>query len=176
VYSRILQPALAEVGRLWHLGESSVADEHLATATVERVMARLRPHFNRAGRRNRTVLATSVSGDLHAIGVRMVADFFEMDGWDALCLGANTPGEDVQDMLRSTPANLLAVSASGLLHLRELGEMIAAVRAAPDLAGLPILVGGAAFNTIPDLWREVGADGSASSAAAAVDAGNRLAT
>ena len=37
-------------------------------------------------------LAT-VAGDLHVVGLRMVADFLEHDGWDALLLGASAPTE-----------------------------------------------------------------------------------
>lgn len=31
----------------------------------------------------------------HEIGMRMVADFFEMEGWDTYYLGANTPTRSI---------------------------------------------------------------------------------
>ena len=41
------------------------------------------------------MVATCIGGELHEIGIRMVADFFEMEGWDTYYLGANTPADAV---------------------------------------------------------------------------------
>ncbi|MHC4446253.1 MAG: cobalamin B12-binding domain-containing protein [Planctomycetota bacterium] len=120
------------------------------------------------------MIATAVSGDLHALGVRMVAEFFEMDGWDVMYLGANTPGPDIVRALSDHTADLLAVSATSFLNLRQVGELIDAVRSDPGLAGVRIIVGGAPFNLVPDLWDELGADASAASAPDAVETANRL--
>jgi methanogenic corrinoid protein MtbC1 len=174
VYTRVLRPAQTEIGFMWHQNEISVADEHVATATTELVMSMIRPHLKSPEPRGRRVVATTVTGDLHAIGLRMVAEFLEMDGWDLIYLGANTPHEDVIRAIADHRADLLAVSVTSLLYLRDLGDLIAAVRAAEGLDGIKILVGGCPFNLDPDLWQEVGADGWAPSAEAAVEVSNRL--
>ena len=174
VYSKVIQPAQAEIGRMWHLNEISVAEEHAATATAELAMSLLRPHWQAAPARGRRVVATAVTGELHALGVRMVAEHFEMDGWDAVYLGANTPHEDVIRSLSDHGADVLAVSATSLLHLRDLGDLVGAVRDAGETAAVKVLVGGAPFNLDPDLWAELGADGWAPSAEAAVGVGNGL--
>jgi methanogenic corrinoid protein MtbC1 len=174
VYTKVLRPAQTEIGTMWHRNEISVADEHLVTATTELVMSMLRPHLKSAAQRGRTAVATTVTGDLHALGLRMVAEFLEMDGWDLVYLGANTPHEDVIRSLSDHGADLLAVSVTSLLYLRDLGDLIAAVRCAEGLDGVKILVGGCPFNLDPELWQEVGADGWAPSAEAAVEVSNRL--
>jgi methanogenic corrinoid protein MtbC1 len=120
-------------------------------------------------------VAASIGGELHEIGVRMVADFFEMDGWDVVYLGANTPAADIVGVIRERRADLLAVSASTLLHLRAVGELIQHVRQDKGCAHTKVLVGGPAFRSAPDLWSELGADGSAVSATEAVKLGNSLA-
>jgi len=175
LYIDVLRPVMAEVGRLWHLGESGVGDEHLATNTVERVMAVLRTMFNPATERNRTVIAASISGDLHAVGVRMVCDFFEMDGWTAICLGANMPAADIVETLRGRRTDLLALSSTSLLCLRDVADAIDLIRLSLGEAAPPVIVGGAAFNLVEDLWSRIGADGGASTATAAVALGNQLA-
>ncbi|MHC4081556.1 MAG: cobalamin B12-binding domain-containing protein [Planctomycetota bacterium] len=174
VYSKVLQPAQIEIGWMWHQGEISVADEHFATATTEMVMSMLRPHFTSTPAKNRRVVATSVRGDLHALGVRMVADHFEMGGWESIYLGANTPNEDVIRSLSDHHADLLAVSVTSMLHLRDVGELIRAVRDNSATADVKIIVGGAPLGLDPDLWQELGADGWAPSAEAAVGVGNGL--
>lgn len=81
IYRDVLTPTLREIGLMWHRGEITVADEHIATMAAENLMSVLRLRFRCAAEHNRRMLATAVGGELHCIGVRMVADFFEMDGW-----------------------------------------------------------------------------------------------
>jgi methanogenic corrinoid protein MtbC1 len=173
-YERILEPAQAELGRMWHAGEIRVADEHFGSAATQVIMAVLRSRASRGKRKEKRVVAAAVGGEPHDVGIRMVADFFEMDGWEVVYLGANTPSGDLVETLRDRKADLLAVSASTALHVREVGELIAQLRADESCAGTKIVVGGHPFRSIPDLWQEVGADGSAASASEAVALGNAL--
>jgi MerR family transcriptional regulator, light-induced transcriptional regulator len=67
--------------------------------------------------------------------------------------------------------DLVAVSATLPSHRDEVTRMVAVLRAATDA---PILVGGRLFQLRPGLWRTIGADATASSAAEAVAVGSRL--
>ena len=176
LYLHVLAPAMTEVGNMWHMNEITVADEHFAMMVTESLMARLRPYFPDVPATGHTMIATSISGDQHALGVRMVADFFEMAGWNAVCLGASTPADDVLEYLAHRDADLLAVSVTNPLFLRALAELIETIRAIDNLAHTPVMVGGGPFLAIPDLWRDVGADGSARSAREAVEIAARLVT
>ena len=168
VYLHVFQPALREVGRLWQTGAITVAHEHFATAATQGVMSMLYPRIFAAERCNRSMVATCVSGELHEIGIRMVADFFEMAGWDTYYLGANTPARSIARAVEERGATVLAVSATITAHVGAVANLIGAVRS--ELGGRPlrILVGGYPFNLVPDLWRTVGADAYAASADAAV--------
>ncbi|MCK6486486.1 MAG: cobalamin-dependent protein [Phycisphaerae bacterium] len=174
IYTSVLEPAQAEIGRMWHRNEISIADEHYATSVTQEVMSRLRANSTAAKRRDVRVVAAAVGGDFHEIGIRMVADCFELDGWDVAYLGANLPAFEAVREVRERKASLLALSASTFLHLRDAGELIAALRAEPECAHAKAIIGGPPFNLIPDLWHKLGADGHARTAAAAVELGKRL--
>jgi methanogenic corrinoid protein MtbC1 len=174
VYEHVLQPAQIELGRMWHAGEVTVADEHFASATTQAIMSILRTRFPKREKNGKLVVAAAVGGELHEIGVRMVADSFEMDGWDVIYLGANTPSVDIVSVVGEREADLLAVSASTLLHVGPVGELIEQVRDDESCAKTKVLVGGPPFKSVPDLWSELGADGSAMSATEAVKLGNSL--
>ncbi|HUN81790.1 MAG TPA: cobalamin-dependent protein [Phycisphaerae bacterium] len=174
IYTSVLDPAQAEIGRMWHRHEISIADEHYATAATQELMSRLRAIASPANRRDLRVVAAAIGGDFHEIGIRMVADCFELDGWDVAYLGANLPAFEAVRELRERKAHLLALSASTFLHLRDVGELIDAVRAEPGCAPVKVIVGGPPFNLIPSLWQELGADGHARTATDAVALGNRL--
>lgn len=174
IYENILAPAQAELGTMWHRGEISVADEHFGSATTEFVMARLRPHLAKSEPKGHSMLATSTPGDLHEIGLRMVADLFEADGWDVCFLGANTPIVDLVELLERRKPDLLALSVNTALTIRSAGDLIDAVRANAATAAVQVLVGGPPFRHVPQLWHELGADGCARSAVDAVVCGNEL--
>jgi methanogenic corrinoid protein MtbC1 len=173
-YLHVFQPVLREIGRLWQTGRIGVAHEHFATAATQAVMSMLYPRIFATARTGRSLVATCVSGELHEIGVRMVADFFEMAGWDTYYLGASTPARAVVAAVAERNAQVLAVSATITAHVGAVAELIATVRQGIGARPLRIIVGGYPFSVEPDLWRAVGADGSASDAAEAVAVATRL--
>ena len=170
VYLDVFQPVLWEVGRLWEINEITVAEEHYCTAATQLVMSQLYPHLFGGERSGLSMVATCVGGDLHEIGVRMVSDFFEMDGWDTLYLGANTPAEDIAMAVEKHGAHLLALSVTLDSHLDAAREALDAVDPLRQ-RGLKVLVGGAPFRTKPELWSEIGADGFGRDAREAVEVG-----
>jgi methanogenic corrinoid protein MtbC1 len=174
LYLHVIQKAQYEIGRLWQLNRVSVAQEHYCTAAAQFIISQLYPHIFSHERNGRTVVATCVSGDLHEIGVRMVADFFEMDGWDSFYLGANTPSDSVLETVAQRGASVLAISATMTAHVEKVRSLIAQARKTSALSGVRIIVGGFPFNLEPNLWRRVGADGHARSAEEAVALANAL--
>lgn len=173
VYLRVLQPCQREIGRLWQMNRLSVAQEHYCTAATQLVMSQLYPYIFSGERRGRTLVATCVAGDLHEIGVRMVSDFFEMDGWDTFYLGADTPTPSVLRTLKERRVDVLLVSATITSHVRAVSGLVEAVRASFG-DRVKILVGGYPFNVDPDLWRRVGADACAGDAEEAIAVAARL--
>ena len=169
IYLEVFQPSLYEIGRLWQTNRISVAEEHYCTAATQLVIAQLYPRIFDAPRIGRRMIATCVAGELHELGVRMVADFFEMEGWDACYLGASTPADALVSAVVEWKPHLVAVSATLSTHIEEVAHVIARLRAEPGAAEVPILVGGNPFNTTPELWRRVGADGHAHTAREAID-------
>jgi len=174
VYLQVFQPCQHEIGRLWQINEISVAQEHYCTAATQLIMSQLYPYLFSGARTGHTLVATCIAGDLHEIGVRMVSDLFELNGWDTHYLGANTPVPSILGAVREQHADVLAISATIIPHLRAVEELITQVRAAPDCGAVKILVGGYPFNVVPEMWRRLGADGCAHDAATAVALANRL--
>jgi len=174
IYLHVFQPAQHEIGRLWQTNRISVAQERYCTAATQLIMSQLYTHIFAEEKKGATLVATCVAGDLHELGVRMVADFFEMDGWDTHYLGANVPHTGVISTLIERRADVLAISATMPYHVDEVGKLIRAVRLDPACARIRILAGGHPFNRNPELWRQVGADGTASDAQQAIVLANRM--
>jgi len=172
VYLHVFQRSQYEIGRRWQTNLVSVAQEHYCTAATQLIMSQLYPYIFSTAKNGLAMVGSCIAGDLHEIGVRMVSDFFEMEGWDTFYLGANTPTSDLIRALEEREADVLAVSATMSFHVRGVTELIAAVRS--RLSGVKVLVGGYPFNVDPDLWRRIGADGSARDAQEAIELAGRL--
>lgn len=174
VYRWVLEPAMIEIGRLWMIGDVSVADEHYATAATEMVMSRLHQIITRRPSNGRVLVAGAVGGDLHAIGIRMVSDLFEIAGWRSHYLGANSPGFAMTESVERVKPDLVAVSAKLTHHVRTCAGVIADIRAGEHGRRIPIIVGGMPFATDPTLYRKVGADAASPTAWDAVRLGESL--
>jgi methanogenic corrinoid protein MtbC1 len=178
IYRYIFQPVLQETGRLWQTHQLSIAQEHYITAATQLFMSllydRMMEEKRKQKRKNRYIITTCVSDEHHDIGIRMVADFFEMDGWDTLYTGANTPSQSLIKMIQAHRADAIAISCTIAFHIPWAFELIQEIRAEPTLSGTRILVGGYLFNLKPDLWQCIGADAGASTADEAVEKVNRL--
>lgn len=174
IYLHVFQRSQYEIGRLWHLNRITIAHEHYCTAATQMIMSQLYPHIAVNRKDNRRMVAASVSGELHELGVRMVADFFEMAGWETLFLGANTPLPAIIKLLIEHKADVLAISATMTFHVSRVAAIIDALRASPECRDVIVIVGGHPFNIAPELWEDVGADAYGRDAQEAVDVAERL--
>jgi methanogenic corrinoid protein MtbC1 len=178
LYLGVFQPVLQETGRIWQMQQIGIEQEHFVTASVLLSMAGVRDRFvserGRVRHRGKTVVAACVAGEQHEAGIRMVADFFELDGWDIYLTGANTPAESIISAVKDREAAVVAISSTMSFHLPALHYIIRSLRADPGTATTTIIVGGYPFSIVPDLWKRVGADAMAVNAADAVDVANRL--
>ncbi len=163
IYMDILQPALVEVGRRWEQARITVAHEHLATATTKAIMARLAPLVAAPPPVGRRIVLACSPGELHEVGLRMVADFLEGDGWEVLELGADTPEDDLLGIVSTWRPDVVGLSTALEDHLPEAAATIQRL-AALDVRPL-VLVGGAAYNGDGAAAARLGADMFATDAA-----------
>ncbi len=139
LYEHVLTPALHEIGDRWFRGDVGVADEHIASAIVQSILAALAPQFPwvKGGPR---ALVGCVQGERHDVGARMMSDLLALDGWDERFLGADLPTEQFVQKAQQFAPRLIAVSitlSDGRPALQSLVEALH--REAPDAK---VIVGG----------------------------------
>ncbi len=157
-YLQVLQPALYEIGTLWENNKISVAQEHLASAIVTRVMAAVNlVLIGPESYRGKAVVA-ACANEYHEIGAMMIADILETDRWNVSYLGANVPAADLLDHLRLEKPDVLALSVTMPFNINQVVELIRQIRQDADIAAIKIVVGGRAFSGPGDLCKQVGAD------------------
>jgi methanogenic corrinoid protein MtbC1 len=168
LYLDVFQPALREIGQLWQENELSVAEEHLATAITQSIMARLYTEAPMANESGRHLVAACAEYERHEVGLRMLCDFLDLEGWTTTFLGASVPTSGLARMVCEKKPDVLAMSASLPPHLPQLRSTIQAVREACGDKPPIILVGGRVFHQTPELAYAIGADITAQDAREAV--------
>lgn len=171
IYLHVFQSTQYEIGRLWQINRATVAQEHFCTALTQGIMSQLYEHIFAIEHRGRSLVATCVGGELHELGMRMVTDFFEMDGWDTAYLGARSSTKDILQSVDDRQSEVVAISATMSFHVRHVEDLIAAIRTRFG-SEVKILVGGHPFLSTTGLWRQVGADAYGINAQEAVAAAN----
>jgi methanogenic corrinoid protein MtbC1 len=152
----LVMPALCEVGRMWTRGEVSIAEEHLSTALVSRVLGRSSGSASVPAGGSRRIVFACLAGEFHDLGIRFLSDVARECGWDAESLGANVPREALVRFVEQRPPAAVALSVSLAGHIPEAAQTIAEVRAV--VPGVTILVGGLAFREDPERFALTGAD------------------
>lgn len=146
-----------EIGRLWQENKVTVAQEHLATAISQIALAHLYAELPHDHPNGKNVLVACVGGELHDLGARMTADFFEMAGFDVRYLGCDVPVPSLTAMIRDESPDLLILSVTMTFNVPSLRQTVTVARDAGGDA-LALGIGGQALVWTPNLPEQLGAD------------------
>ncbi len=174
IYLHVFQKSQLEVGRLWQENMINVAREHFVSAATQMIMSQLYPYIFSTERNGLSFVGTCIGGELHEIGIRMVCDFFEMEGWDTWYLGANTPTDSLIQSIKENKAEVLGLSVTMPYHISSLQEVVNRIRQDAYGKNVKILVGGNGINHKNYLWKTIGADGFAPDAQKAIEMAGKL--
>ena len=143
LYTDLFQRSMYRVGKLWENNRITVANEHLATSITESLMNLAYPAISAGERIGRKVVISCAANEFHQIGGKMVADIFELNGWDGYFLGANSPIAETARFIDETRPDVVGFSLSILSNLDQLERAIEAFRS--DFQNVDLLIGGQAF-------------------------------
>ena len=170
----LVQPTFYRIGEGWQENKVSVAQEHIATTIAHSILAREFEHAQPQPRVNRKAVLACVEGNHHALGLQMVADAFELQGWEVRNIGANTPTSALVRFIRENDPHLVGLSAAMPHHLSAAKGAIARLHAELGEACPPLMLGGFAINQFEPLSTMLGADFTGTDARAAAEAGSAV--
>jgi methanogenic corrinoid protein MtbC1 len=144
LYEKVIKISLYEVGILWETNKISVATEHLATAITEGILNELFEKITPYKKYNNKVVVACVENEKHQVGIKMVADVFEMHGWESFFLGAGIPLHELEKYIKEVKPDVLAISLSVYFNYSNLLKMLELFR--KEFPDLTIILGGQAFS------------------------------
>jgi methanogenic corrinoid protein MtbC1 len=152
IYLDILQEVMNEVGNMWHQNVISVDMEHYCTSATQLVLSNFYQFIFSQPRNGRRILTCCVGSELHEMGIRMVSDLFEYNGWDSIYLGAAVPNSAVLNAIKNHKPDLIGLSITMPQHLPLCLDLINEIRKSG--LNVRIAVGGRALETTNKLWEK----------------------
>lgn len=138
----VVAPFLERVGHGWTERSVSVAQEHMASAVVRRVLGWLLRVYEVRGAAPTIVISTPPQ-HAHELGALMAAASAAAEGWSVTYLGPDLPVTDLLTAVQQSGARAVGLSA---VHQPPAGDLLGALR--ETRTGIPadvsLLVGGAA--------------------------------
>ena len=137
----VVAPLLRRMGDEWKAGRLAVAQEHLATAIVQRVLEGM-IHFLVPPHGAPNLLVATLSGEQHKIGALLAATTAAAEGWRVTYLGPDLPAGEIGSAAIAAAARVVGVS---VVHVAEPEQVVTQLRAIRTRlpASVPLLVGGA---------------------------------
>jgi MerR family transcriptional regulator, light-induced transcriptional regulator len=137
----VVVPLLRRMGDEWKAGRLAVAQEHLATAIIQRVLEGT-IHFLVAPHGAPNLLVATLSGEQHKIGALLAATAAAAEGWRVTYLGPDLPAGEIATAAVAAGARVVGVS---IVHVAEPERVLAELRTVRTRlpASMPLLAGGA---------------------------------
>jgi 5-methyltetrahydrofolate--homocysteine methyltransferase len=163
--------AMDVVGKKFQEGELFVPEMLIAARAMKAGTLILEPALVAAGVTPEfTAVVGTVEGDLHDIGKNLVGMMWKGAGFEVVDLGVNVPAARFAEAAVEHRAHIVGLSALLTTTMPTMRAAVEAVHASGGSA--KVVIGGAP--TTPEFADQIGADGYAPDAGAAVDLARRL--
>ena len=158
-YEEIIYRSLVDIGLLWEKGAIDIWKEHLVSELSISIMTTLYSKFiYNIKNINKTVIGLTPGAETHNIGLRMVCDVFNTEGWNSIYLGCNIPTISVLDAIKENKPEAILLSVTLPQHIESAKNLIQAIRKFYNKNSLSIIVGGLAFENLKDVNKYVKSD------------------
>jgi methanogenic corrinoid protein MtbC1 len=160
IFLNLLAPAARQLGELWEEDERDFTEVTLGLAELHKIlhvlpsMSELHKQYVPNGL---TILLMPSPGDQHTLGLAMVAEFFQRDGW-AVDGGTFAAADNPALLVKAKHYDAVGFSLATGLGFNRLQDCISAIRKTASPNKLCIIVGGPFFVENQDKVSLVGAD------------------
>ncbi len=160
IFLNLLAPAARQLGELWEDDERDFTEVTLGLAQLHKIL-HLLPSMSELHKQyvpnGLTILLMPSPGDQHTLGLAMVAEFFQREGW-AVDGGTFEASDNPALLVKAKRYDAVGFSLATGLGFTRLQDCISAIRKTVSPSKLCIIVGGPFFTSNPEKVSEVGAD------------------
>ncbi|MBV6682174.1 cobalamin-dependent protein [Bacillus sp. JRC01] len=138
-YEKVVKPSMYRIGEMWEKNQITVADEHLATATLKYLLSYLM-NEHKAGKDQPKAILFCIEGEQHSLGLELANEIFKEQKWNTRFLGANVPIKDAVTFIEAWQPQMVGISIGMTTELGRLKTCIESIRKVNEK--INIVVGG----------------------------------
>lgn len=164
--------ALDKLGKAFDEMEAFLPELMLGGDAMHALLDVVKPHLTQAENKNATVVVGCAQGDLHDIGLNLVATQLAVGGFNVINLGPDVTNAKFIETAKANNAQIIGVSSLLTTSAYYQEELVKKLEREGIRDQFKVIVGGGPIT--PDWTRQIGADGYSRTANLAVDLCNRL--
>lgn len=157
LYGDVLSPVLVEVGTRWEQGTLTVSQEREISESIKDLVTELAARHQPNQHSGPVVVAASVRGELHEIGIRMICGLLGAAGFVVFYLGPNIESRFLVEARDRRRPGAFLLSVQNEVNLPSLGEATASILETTIAPPPAVIAGGAAIAGNEARVREWGA-------------------
>ncbi|MBA3768706.1 MAG: helix-turn-helix domain-containing protein [Acidobacteria bacterium] len=146
IADHLLCVAMRRIGDLWHQGELSIAQEHVATRTALSALQNFHTAVDAPKRKPLMALCCSTEEDFHELPVQLTALTLKAEGSEVFNLGTNTPFYALTEAIERFSPQLVCVASTILKSLDRAAREYAGFHRTARRARTSVVLGGAGFS------------------------------
>lgn len=162
LYSDVLAPALNNIVDEYDEDDTLIWKEHVRSGIVRTIIENCYPYVIEEQKRQMEtnkgrVIVMCPRFEDHEIGARMATDFFTIAGYKSVFIGGNTPEQTMLKAVEDVDPKYISMSITNYYNLIAAKKTIDLIRMSFD-KDIKFLVGGYAFYSQPEYYKDIGAD------------------
>jgi methanogenic corrinoid protein MtbC1 len=161
LYEKVLRPALYSIDDCVDKDNGCIWKEHVKTSIIKTVIESIYPFVIKLKKHveplNIKVIFVCPEKEYHEIGLRMMSDFFNLNGYDTIFIGTNSPKDQIITAISFSNPKYIAISVTDYYLLFETQKMIQKIKSTYN-RNIIVIVGGLAFKHNLDSVSIIGGD------------------
>lgn len=146
----VLMPALGKVGDLWHEEKLNVAQEHMFSSCIKRIVLSMTHNLHSTSAGGPAMLFATPSAERHEFGILLSCLLAASLRYRCYYLGADLPGNDIVEAIRHLRPNIIVLGMLQTPPAPLTVEQLQIIAAAEATAESSVWIGGGGA----DYWRQ----------------------
>ncbi|MFZ6032219.1 MAG: cobalamin B12-binding domain-containing protein [Melioribacter sp.] len=143
IYLGLFQRSMYRIGQMWERERCSIADEHIATKITEALVDWSIEASKCKNKKDKSVVIACIDKEYHELGAKMVAGYFEINGWNSTFLGSSTPLGEIIRLIGKKQPDVVGISINFYMNIPRLTKLVSMIKS--DFPEQEIIVGGQAL-------------------------------
>lgn len=146
----VLLPILKKIGDLWHEERLSIAQEHMFSSCIKRIVLSLVNQWQNAGSNGPSMLFATPSDEPHEFGILLSCLLATQLHYRCYYLGADVPGEDIVEAARRLQPDVIVIGLTKTPPVASTLQALTKVLAISDSTSA-LWLGGSGATNLPGL-------------------------